>query len=149
MEYRVLGPLEVIGEEGPLPLGGAKQRVLPALPAALASEAGDTLKRPRLPRKPRTGHDLKKTRVYAYCVAGLAAVAAAAGDTERAGVLWGARQALERELKYPVLQYERELYDGLIDVCSENHPTAFAEAFEHGAQMSYDEIIDYALRDET
>jgi predicted ATPase/DNA-binding SARP family transcriptional activator len=96
----------------------------------------------------RISHDLKKTRVYAYCVAGLAAVAAAAGDTERAGVLWGARQALERELKYPVLQYERELYDRLIDVCSENHPTAFAAAFEQGEQMSYDAIIDYALRDE-
>jgi hypothetical protein len=96
----------------------------------------------------RISHDLKKTRNYAYCVAGLAAVAAAAGDTERAGVLWGARQALERELKYPVLQYEREQYDRLIDVCSENHSTAFAEAFEHGERMSYDEIIDYALRDE-
>src|SRR4051812_39380782 len=31
MEYRVLGPLEVIGDEGPLPLGGAKQRALLAL----------------------------------------------------------------------------------------------------------------------
>src|SRR3954454_8343562 len=28
MEYRVLGPLEVRGNEGPLPLGGAKQRAL-------------------------------------------------------------------------------------------------------------------------
>ena len=31
MEYRVLGPLEVLGEDGPLPLGGAKQRALLAL----------------------------------------------------------------------------------------------------------------------
>ena len=31
MEYRVLGPLEVVGVDGPLPLGGAKQRALLAL----------------------------------------------------------------------------------------------------------------------
>ena len=31
MEYRVLGPLEALGSEGPLPLGGAKQRALLAL----------------------------------------------------------------------------------------------------------------------
>jgi DNA-binding SARP family transcriptional activator len=31
IEYRVLGPLEVHGENGPLPLGGAKQRALLAL----------------------------------------------------------------------------------------------------------------------
>src|SRR5262245_39248169 len=31
MEYRVLGPLEALGSEGALPLGGAKQRALLAL----------------------------------------------------------------------------------------------------------------------
>jgi predicted ATPase/DNA-binding SARP family transcriptional activator len=31
LEYRVLGPLEVLGEDGSLPLGGAKQRALLAL----------------------------------------------------------------------------------------------------------------------
>jgi predicted ATPase/DNA-binding SARP family transcriptional activator len=31
IEYRVLGPLEVVGDDGPLPLGGAKQRALLAL----------------------------------------------------------------------------------------------------------------------
>src|SRR3954453_5736388 len=31
MDYRLLGPLEVRGDEGPLPLGGAKQRALLAL----------------------------------------------------------------------------------------------------------------------
>ena len=31
MEYRVLGPLEVVGDDGPLALGGAKQRALLAL----------------------------------------------------------------------------------------------------------------------
>ena len=31
MEYRVLGPLEVLDTGGPLPLGGVKQRALLAL----------------------------------------------------------------------------------------------------------------------
>ena len=39
MEFRILGPLEVSGSEGPLPLGGAKQRALLALGrVALAHE---------------------------------------------------------------------------------------------------------------
>ncbi|MFL5938419.1 MAG: BTAD domain-containing putative transcriptional regulator [Gaiellaceae bacterium] len=96
----------------------------------------------------RLSHDLKVWRHAAYCVAGLAGVAAATGETERAGVLWGARRALEREFKYPVLDFERRLYDELIDICAANHPAELAEAFEHGEQMSYDEIIDYALHDE-
>src|SRR5512132_1860185 len=31
MEYRVLGPLEAVGDDGPLALGGAKQRAVLAL----------------------------------------------------------------------------------------------------------------------
>ena len=31
MEYRVLGPLEAVGDEGPLALGGEKQRAVLAL----------------------------------------------------------------------------------------------------------------------
>ena len=34
VEYRVLGPLEVRADDGPLPLGGEKQRALLALLAA-------------------------------------------------------------------------------------------------------------------
>src|SRR5262245_33130184 len=45
MEYRVLGPLEVLGQEGPLPLGGAKQRALLAL---LLLNANGVVSRERL-----------------------------------------------------------------------------------------------------
>src|SRR6266700_1946583 len=31
MEFRILGPMEVVGDGGPLPLGGAKQRALLAV----------------------------------------------------------------------------------------------------------------------
>ena len=45
MEYRVLGPLEALGSEGPLPLGGAKQRALLAL---LLLNANHVVSRERL-----------------------------------------------------------------------------------------------------
>src|SRR5512134_2464365 len=45
MEYRVLGPLEVLGSEGPLPLGGTKQR---ALLAVLVLNANRVVARERL-----------------------------------------------------------------------------------------------------
>jgi len=38
MEFRILGPLEVCGEAGPLPLGGAKQRALLAILILHANE---------------------------------------------------------------------------------------------------------------
>ena len=38
MQYRILGPLEVIGPNGPLPLGGPKQRALLALLLLRANE---------------------------------------------------------------------------------------------------------------
>jgi len=45
MDYRVLGPLEVLDGEGPLPLGGAKQRALLAL---LVHNANRVVSRERL-----------------------------------------------------------------------------------------------------
>ena len=45
MQYRMLGPLEVLGDDGPLPLGGAKQRALLAL---LLLHAGRVVTRERL-----------------------------------------------------------------------------------------------------
>src|SRR5262249_4972193 len=45
MEFRVLGPLEVSGGAGPLPLGGAKQRALLAL---LVLDANHAVSRERL-----------------------------------------------------------------------------------------------------
>src|SRR5215470_11591323 len=45
MEFRVLGPLEVSGGAGPLPLGGAKQRALLAL---LILNANHAVSRERL-----------------------------------------------------------------------------------------------------
>src|SRR4051812_22798834 len=45
MEFRILGPLEVLGEDGPLPLEGAKQRAVLAL---LVLNANQVVSRERL-----------------------------------------------------------------------------------------------------
>ena len=45
MEYRILGPLEVVGDGGPLRLGGAKQRALLAL---LLLDSGRVVSQERL-----------------------------------------------------------------------------------------------------
>jgi predicted ATPase len=45
MHYRILGPLEVLGDDGPVPIGGAKQRALLAL---LLLHAGRVVSRERL-----------------------------------------------------------------------------------------------------
>ena len=45
MEFRILGPLEVVGDSGPVALGGGKQRALLALLLLRANEvvSSDTL----------------------------------------------------------------------------------------------------------
>src|SRR3954449_1795320 len=45
MDFRILGPLEVVGDDGPLALGGAKQRALLAL---LLLQEGKTISTDRL-----------------------------------------------------------------------------------------------------
>src|SRR3982751_5893895 len=42
MDYRILGPLEVLAPDGPVPLGGAKQRALLAVLLLHANEGGST-----------------------------------------------------------------------------------------------------------
>jgi hypothetical protein len=93
----------------------------------------------------RLSRGLNYWRTPVYCVAGLAAVAAAAGDARQAGRLWAGHQTLERELGYTVNEKIRELYDELIHACSDAAAAVFATAAEEGAQLSYAEILDYAL----
>jgi hypothetical protein len=49
-----------------------------------------------------------------YRLAGLAAVAAARGDAERAGLLWGVVERLEEERGFKLWHIERARYDGFI-----------------------------------
>jgi tetratricopeptide (TPR) repeat protein len=81
----------------------------------------------------------------AYCVAGLAAAAASAGDTQRAGELWGAVETLERELGFPVLPHEKARYQKHIQRHARKASDAFAAAVEAGLCMSVENIYACAL----
>jgi predicted ATPase/class 3 adenylate cyclase len=83
-----------------------------------------------------------------YCIAGLAAAAAAAGRVERAGQLWGAVAALERETGWPIRDSDRRLYDDLIAIRSEAAPIRFAAAVEQGRRMTLDDALRYAQASE-
>jgi hypothetical protein len=91
-----------------------------------------------------TAHDLAYGRGIAFSVAGIAAVAAARGQLERAGRLWGGVEVLERSAGTPVLG-NTPIYQTLIDSCSDAAPTAFAAAAERGRRMGLDDIYKYAL----
>jgi hypothetical protein len=65
----------------------------------------------------------------------------------KAGRLWAARETLEPDLGYPVLDFEGKLHDELIDACQQADPAAFAAGPEIGRHMSHDEIFSDALSD--
>ena len=96
----------------------------------------------------RSGFRTEATGIWrpvVHCVAGLAAAAADAGDAGRAGQLWGAREALERELGWRILPYERAQYVGAITACLKAEPIAFQSAAVRGGQMTLSVIIESAL----
>jgi predicted ATPase/DNA-binding SARP family transcriptional activator len=81
----------------------------------------------------------------AYCVAGLAAAAARAGDTQRAGELWGAVETLERDLGFPILPHEKARYEEDVLSHAAAASDAFAAAFAAGQEMSVDDIYTHVL----
>src|SRR5262245_24230524 len=86
MEYRVLGPLEALGSEGTLPLGGAKQR---ALLAVLVLKAARSARATGPERKPRGLARATDRRAVGRRSAGH-------GGDERAGLRLAAAQAPAR-----------------------------------------------------
>ena len=76
-----------------------------------------------------------------YLLALLAATAAAHGEAERAGILWG---ALEREAaRSPVGQWEAERDDYRSRVEPDDH-ARFERGRAHGSLISLDEALEYA-----
>jgi MalT-like TPR region len=94
----------------------------------------------------KLGEDLKLGRAIIGCVAGIAVVAAAAGEVARAGRLWGAVEMLEQETGVPV-RGRVPAYDEIISSCSATAPIAFAAAAEDGRRMTLDQAIAYAQGD--
>jgi predicted ATPase/DNA-binding SARP family transcriptional activator len=88
----------------------------------------------------------RDSRDSMYSLIPVAAVAAVAGDIERAGRLSGAIETLEREADFPLFAQYRGKYDDLIEPCAEAAPVAFTAARERGRSMSLEDAIAYALR---
>ena len=83
--------------------------------------------------------------IVVYCIGGLAAVAAVAGQTERAALLWGGVEVLEQEWGTPLNRPARGRYEQLIAACVTAAPLAFGATAERASTMLADEIIDEAL----
>jgi len=81
-------------------------------------------------------------RVVAYCLAGLSSVAAARGDAERAGRLWGAVEHLEDKRGFKINHVERVRYERLIATVARS-PT-FDEAASVGRELTVEQALDYA-----
>jgi predicted ATPase/class 3 adenylate cyclase len=78
-----------------------------------------------------------------YCLAGLAAVAAARGDAESAGRLWGVVERLEEERGFKLNHFERVRYEQIIATVAGG--AAFEEAVSTGRALSLERALDYGL----
>ncbi len=84
----------------------------------------------------------------AYCLEGMAAVAASKDEVERAARLWGAAEALlqaNEVMAYPHAS-DRSLYHSQVTAAREQlDEEAWAQAWEEGRAMTYEQAVEYAL----
>ncbi len=85
--------------------------------------------------------ELKTTNGCLYCLRALAAVAAEQGQVERAGLLWGAADAYERESGYTLRTRDYETYKTAVDDIAN---ARFEQAVEDGKRMALAEAVAYA-----
>jgi predicted ATPase/class 3 adenylate cyclase len=76
-------------------------------------------------------------RLVCYCLAGLGAVAAERGDTERAALLWGFVEAYEQRLQFGLRN--RALYEERLA------GTAGTDAYETGRSVDVSAVVDSVL----
>ncbi len=84
-------------------------------------------------------------REIANCLGGLAAAAAAIGDSGRAARLWGALEALEKRLELRLFEHERRRYAKRVSSACVTHPASYAE----GRAWTLEESIAYGLGEVT
>jgi hypothetical protein len=81
-------------------------------------------------------------RMVAYCLAGLAAVAAGNRDAVRAGRLWGAVERRENEMGVTLHAAERARYESLVQAVAGS--SAFAESTSAGHSLTLEQAAAYA-----
>lgn len=77
-----------------------------------------------------------------YALAGLAAVAAAEGHAERAGLVWGAAAALQEARLAPIYESNRWRYESVLALVS---GPSYEAALARGRELPRDEAIAFAL----
>jgi hypothetical protein len=86
----------------------------------------------------------------AYCLEGLAGVAAVRGEAARAARLFGAAEALRERVGAPLTPTERSLYEGLLAaVLAGLDPHAFAEVWADGRALPLDTAVALARGEST
>ena len=90
----------------------------------------------------RLAWDCEADRLVCYSLAGLAAVAAERGDTERAALLWGFAEAYEKRLRFTLRR--RSLYAERLDPVTAAHP----EQRDAGRRLDVDAAVEIALGSE-
>jgi hypothetical protein len=82
----------------------------------------------------------------AYSLEGLAQVAAANEEPERAAILWGAASHLREAMKVILDPSREEIYTSLIPrTRAQIGETRFDELWKKGKTMKVEEAIEYAL----
>jgi predicted ATPase len=87
----------------------------------------------------RVSWEISSDRLVCYGVAGLAAVAAERGDTERAALLWGFAEAYEERLNFTLRR--RELYADRLD----EPAAASRDRYDAGRRLDVGQAIEAAL----
>ena len=85
--------------------------------------------------------ELKFSKGCLYCLRALAAVAAEQGQVERAGLLWGAADAHERESGWTLRTRDSETYKAAVVKVTN---ARFEQAVEEGTRMTLAEAVAYA-----
>jgi predicted ATPase len=103
--------IEILRANG---LGASVSSVLHSL-ADLRLDTSDLSAADRLYREALAfSQGMKDVRLSAYCLAGLACVAARSGDGHTAGLLWGLAERIEREHGVRMLGTERRRYEAVL-----------------------------------
>jgi predicted ATPase len=110
----------------------------------LALDRQDTMEAARLYRESlEIGRQLGDDLQTAYALAGLAAVAAALGQRDLAGRLWGCVRGFEETSGTYLHDAERSRYSRFLDEFEQ--PSVIHSDFDLGRSMTLDEAVQYAL----
>ena len=94
----------------------------------------------------QTARELGDQESIAYGLEGLAAVAGAESDSDRAARLYGAAEAVRDRVEMRMQAVDRPVYDGFLSAArSGGNDGVWVAACEKGREMSLNEAVAYAL----